>query len=730
MKLLRYIFLGVVFSGLSVLLVVWLVQLSIEQASISHPPTPSTHTIFPLRFGHNSPTDSALHVAAVRFAEEVGQKSGGKVAVSVHPFQELGNDDQMLEMARQGKLDIVLIPTAKMSVAVPALQFVDLPFYFPSPEILYHLLDGELGQLLLAKLRPIGLEGIAFWENGFKQFTSNQPIHGPDDFKGKKIRTMKSRIIMHHYEAMGAIPVLIDFHSTHQALVDKVVDGQENPLVAIVGLKIHEVQSHLTLSNHGYLGYVLAISGSVFQNLPGDIRTLLTTTGTELVAFERAETQRREIQFIEQVRKANVNVQTLTDGERQAFTVSAAHLPRHFESVIGPDILAKADDFFRSEPSRKQNKQEIIVGFDSDLSTLSIRSSLGIKQGAMLAMDEINRSGGVLGRPLQLVCRDNKAMPSRGVQNFQDLAAMPEVVAILGGTFSTIAELEAREAQRIGIPNLVPWAAGADIIDYQQKPNFTFRLSANDHLAGPFLAQAATKQFGKVALLLENSVWGRGNLASMGQYLEGVGNAPVHVSWINRGETNWPPIVDAIRKSGADAIVLVANTMEGAGLVKELISDHGKGHKIFPIIAHWGISNLWSQMGPLPPMIDLQILQTFSFNGNKTGNKAEQVLHLYQDFFFQGELETIPSPVGTAQAYDLIHLLAKAITRAGTTNRSAVRDALETIHDHDGLIKRYAPPFTPDRHDALDQNDYFLARFNAQGELIPSTHDLADRKPQ
>lgn len=721
MKLLKYIFLGSLVTALSISLVCWLARLSVEPAEATRSPTPSTHNVITLRFGHNSPTDSALHVAAARFAEEVMQKSAGKVVVSVHPFQELGNDDQMLEMARQGTLDIVLIPTAKIGVAVPALQFIDLPFYFPSPEALYHLLDGEVGRLLLAKLRPIGLEGVAFWENGFKQFTSNQPIHGPDDFKGKKIRTMKSRIIMHHYETMGATPVLIDFHSTRQALADKVVDGQENPLVAIVGLKIHEVQAHLTLSNHGYLGFVLAVSGSVFQNLPDDIRTLLTSTGTELVAFERAETKRRETQFFDQVIKDKVKVHTLTDSELQAFREPAEHLSRQFESVIGPDVLAKAEEMLRAKSIGGHDKQEIIIGFDSDLSSLSVIPNLGIKQGAMLAIDEINRSGGVLGRPLVLLCRDNKAMPSKGVENFQELAAMPGVVAILGGTFSTIAELKAREAQRIGILNLVARASGTSIVDQGQKPNFTFRLSANDHLAGPFLAQAATKQFGKVALVLENSVWGRGNLTSMGQYLEGIGNAPVHVSWINRGETNWAPIINTIRKSGAEAIILVANVMEGEGLVKGLISDHEKGHKMIPIIAHWGVSNLWLHMGSLPANIDLQILQTFSFNRNKAGNQTERVLNLYRDFFYHGDQETIPSPAGTAQAYDLIHLLAKAITQAGTTDRLAVRNALETIQEHDGLIKHYAPPFTPDRHDALDQQDYFLVRFNANGELIPST---------
>ncbi len=206
--------------------------------------------VWTLRMGHNIPVSSALHQASLRFAEQVKLKSEGAIEVEVFPEQQLGNDHQMLEMARAGKLDIILTPTAKLSISVPAMQYADLPFYFPSPEFLYQMLDGEPGKMLLEKLKRIDLIGVTFWGNGFKQFTANTPLHKPDDFSGLKIRTMKSRIIMEQFKAFGAHPIPIDFHATRQALLDKVVDGQENPLIAIVSMGFHQVQSDLTLSNH------------------------------------------------------------------------------------------------------------------------------------------------------------------------------------------------------------------------------------------------------------------------------------------------------------------------------------------------------------------------------------------------------------------------------------------------------------------------------------------------
>jgi C4-dicarboxylate-binding protein DctP len=139
-----------------------------------------------LRFGHNSPIESALHQAALRFANQVKEKTDSKVEIKIYPLQELGNDHKMVEMARNGDLDILLTPTAKMSVAVPSMQYADLPFFFPSRGDLYEMLDGEPGQMLFDDLREIGLIGVTFWENGFKHFTANEPLLSPDDFKGKK----------------------------------------------------------------------------------------------------------------------------------------------------------------------------------------------------------------------------------------------------------------------------------------------------------------------------------------------------------------------------------------------------------------------------------------------------------------------------------------------------------------------------------------------------------------
>ena len=157
------------------------------------------------------PQDSVLNKAALRFADEIAKKTQGKVKITVHPNQELGSSGQMMELSRLGQIDILLTATAKMSVALPSMQYPDLPFLFPTREDANALLDGKVGDILLRDLNAIDLVGVAFWDGGFKNFTSNKPLTKIEDFKDLKIRVMKSRILMEQFYALKAKPIPLIF---------------------------------------------------------------------------------------------------------------------------------------------------------------------------------------------------------------------------------------------------------------------------------------------------------------------------------------------------------------------------------------------------------------------------------------------------------------------------------------------------------------------------------------
>jgi len=206
-----------------------------------------------LKFGLDMPENTAQYIAALKFADIVNYKTNGKVQIKIYPNQQLGTDQEMIQMARSGELAIILPPTSKMTTLIPEMKLLDLPFLFSNREDIYEILDGKIGNILLEKFKPYGLIGVTFWERGFKQFTANKKIQTPKDFENLNIRTMKSQVIMDQFKAFGANPIPIDFKTTYQALKDKAVDGQENSLSAIVGMDFYKVQPHLTISNHAYL---------------------------------------------------------------------------------------------------------------------------------------------------------------------------------------------------------------------------------------------------------------------------------------------------------------------------------------------------------------------------------------------------------------------------------------------------------------------------------------------
>ncbi|MES9897458.1 MAG: DctP family TRAP transporter solute-binding subunit [Sedimenticola sp.] len=707
------------------LAIVFLLWMSPKQSTEKLPQNPAQQAaqpIYDLRFGHNIPATSALHLASVRFAEAVKEQTRGKVRVTVYPAQQLGNDHQMVEMARAGELDIILTPTAKMSVPVPAIQYADLPFYFPTPEDLYEMLDGEPGQMLLDKLRNIGLIGVTFWENGFKHFTGNKPLQSPEDFEGLKIRTMKSRIIMEQFKSFGAHPVPIDFHATRQALADGVVDGQENPLIAIVSMGFHEVQSDLTISNHAYLGYVFSISEKVFEKLPQDIREILVSTARELTIWEREETHRKEEALLETIRQAGVRIHTLDAAAHRRFAAKTNYIPALFEEIIGADVLSKTEELMMAKHlATTDGKRPIIIGLDSDLSLDAKTSGLAIKRGAKLAIDEINKRGGVLGRKLALIALDHRGMPSKGTRNIEKLIANPDVAAIIGGLHSPVIMAEKETIQTGGIPFLASWSSAAEVVETTLKPSYIFRISANDRLVGPFMIDYVLNQYKRPAIMLENTAWGRGNLRHMSNRLKEKGVAFIHVEKFNRGEKNFSPLLDRINAAGADSIIMIAQPLEGQYIVNTLAQQPAP----LPVISHWGITggDFWNINKTALSKVDLAFFQTVSLL-DSANEHAINLGKRYTAHYGIDSPRQIKAPTGVAHAYDIVQLMALAIEQAGTTEHAAVRSALENLPPYQGVVKRYDPVFTATDHDALTVEDYRMGKFDEDGAIIPVTDEV------
>jgi branched-chain amino acid transport system substrate-binding protein len=252
-------------------------------------------------------------------------------------------------------------------------------------------------------------------------------------------------------------------------------------------------------------------------------------------------------------------------------------------------------------------------------------------------------------------------------------------------------------------------------------PNYVFRLSLRDSLAmDKLMASARQRGLTRIGLLLTNTSWGRSSGDAAQRYADANRSMRiVHTAWYNWRDTSLVDKYLELLAAGAQAVVLVANDDEAAILVREVAALPKRQH--LPILSHWGVTGgeFAKEAGPALQQLDFSVIQTFSFF-RADPRKVARFLQSASRVSRVRRIEDLRGPVGAAHAYDLTHILARAIGIAGSTDRKAVRDALERVPAYDGLVKRYDPPFTRSRHDALDAHDLVLARFRPDGVLVPA----------
>jgi branched-chain amino acid transport system substrate-binding protein len=361
------------------------------------------------------------------------------------------------------------------------------------------------------------------------------------------------------------------------------------------------------------------------------------------------------------------------------------------------------------------------VGLDAEFGHRTSTSAQAVQRGLEIAIAEINAAGGVLGgRPLELELRDNRSLTARGVDNLRELAAIPDLVAVFGGKFSPVYVECVPVAHELRIPLMDPWGAADMITDHGIVPSYTYRLSLKDSWAAPVMLRFALERHDarRLGVFLPNTAWGRSNEAAIARAAGELGQTVVAEQWYNWGDAS---LIDAYREvlaAGAEVVILVANEAEGSVLVREVAALPETQR--LPIVSHWGVTGgVFAELsGEALDRVDFAVVQTYSFIG-RDDPVAQRVLAALAARYGVAGAEAVKSPVGVAHAYDLMHLLAKAIDAAGSTDRVAIRDALEQLGPHDGLVRRYERPFSPERHDALGPEDVFMARYTSDDRIVP-----------
>jgi tripartite ATP-independent transporter DctP family solute receptor len=298
---------------------------------------------YKLKLGHASAAESSQQVAVLKFAELVKERSKGDVELTVFANSALGTDQQMINLARGGSIDIVISGSSNFNGMVAATAALELPFLFRDSNHAYKVLDGKIGQSLLDELGKHNLKGLAYFENGWREMTNNKrPILTPEDVKGLKIRSTPNPYHLQAFQLLGMNPSPLAIAELYSALETRAFDAQEHPLPVFWSSKFWEVQKYLTLTSHAYSPTIAVMNKAKFDSLPPNHQKILVDSARDAVKFHREYNAKENAKIIGELKKLGIQVVEKPDMAPFRKIVSEA-VKKSYSEKNGPDLLKAID---------------------------------------------------------------------------------------------------------------------------------------------------------------------------------------------------------------------------------------------------------------------------------------------------------------------------------------------------------------------------------------------------
>lgn len=266
-----------------------------------------------LKLATVTPPHHAYNEGAREYARLVAEATKGEIEIKVFPGGQLGKGErELLEGMQLGTIDLAVLSTGPVSNFSPDMGVLDLPFLFVDNDNVDAALDGPVGRKLLDQLESAGFKGLAFMENGWRNFTNSaRPLNQPGDFKGLKFRTMENPVHLASVRELGAQATPMSWGEVYTSLQTKVIDGQENPIAIIHSNKMSEVQKYLTLSGHFYSPAPLVMSLRKFNSLKPELQTILMETAVEAALFQRNLIRDSEVEMIKELEAWGMTINTV-----------------------------------------------------------------------------------------------------------------------------------------------------------------------------------------------------------------------------------------------------------------------------------------------------------------------------------------------------------------------------------------------------------------------------------
>ncbi|WP_321470529.1 TRAP transporter substrate-binding protein [Halarcobacter sp.] len=303
-----------------------------------------------LKFSHVVSPNTPKGKAASYFEKRLEELTKGRIDVQVYPSSQLYKDNAVLKALKLDSVQMAAPSFSKFGKIVPQLALFDLPFLFKDMAHLHRVQDGAVGQKLKDMVNSKGYIALNFWDNHFKQLSSSKkPLILPEDAKGQKFRIMSSKVLEEQFKAVGANPQMMPFSEVYSGLQQGVIDGQENTNSNIYTKKFHEVQKYLTVTNHGYLGYLVVMSEKFWNSLPKELQNDVIQAMNEATVKEREyaeELNTKQFNLIKEYAKqtGKLEIINLTKEQKDAWRTAVSKIYPDFydKDKIGEDLIKGA----------------------------------------------------------------------------------------------------------------------------------------------------------------------------------------------------------------------------------------------------------------------------------------------------------------------------------------------------------------------------------------------------
>ena len=298
-----------------------------------------------IRFGHLNNADHPVSFGVKRFGEILAAKSGGKMKVMEFPASQLGNEMQQ-QSALQGGVQQMSAPaTTSLAGIVKEFGLVDFPFAVSNYAQADALLDGPLGQALIAKLPEKGLIALGYWDLGFRNVTnSKRAITKPEDFDGLKLRVIPNPVFLDTFKAFKANPVPMPFAELYGALEARAVDGQENPFAVILSNKFFEVQKFVSATNHVYAANIVLVSKKFWDQLTPAEQKMMNDAANESRSYQRQVSRAAAQKAVGELQAKGLQYNEVAPAEQKRMQQIAKPVIDRFAATYDPAIVKLYND--------------------------------------------------------------------------------------------------------------------------------------------------------------------------------------------------------------------------------------------------------------------------------------------------------------------------------------------------------------------------------------------------